>query len=623
MPSQPERGDQTLVEKRSTPESFPAGTHHERDRNKTGRSRRSTPVPEQPANVLAFTKPRGLANLAGVFDPSNVPAAVKEARKLSRPQSEVMAVASRDDARTTISPAPTSRPPRQEPTPASTMKGQAAEPRWPSASAQPISSPAPWQPPAAPAPMQLPWSAFEEQAKAAKQPKATPISFVAAPMPTVQPSAPMRAPVPATPPRTTSPAPLATPAAPIAAKQTMIATPAPAPRLPPIAAPPMVAAPMVATSTVAPAPLKHADPHSLAIYEQMGLNQPSRVAKSAGKVVVSAYRLLGFGILTIIVVVLIGYIATTAFFYMSNSWIVPTAVSASDIRVVPVAAQVAEQQNRRDMLADQVADAERTIAMQQQFQAEFAKAIKSDLDGRKMALGRVRALASAAAGTRAAIASSNNAFASQSQKRMREEYQAGLIDRGAMLSGKFQLAQITSSNLSLQERQAEFETQADGLEQNAKSLDALLANANPDTALSYEVLKIKQEYEASRLDLAKSTETRDTLKASLARQDKLLEALQQTAYLRAVTDHATVAMVPYGNLAKIKKGTPLYACRLGMVICRHIGEVLTVLPGEVVFKHPHKDKDMRGQLIELKIDADESEAVEDDVLFAGGKPLLF
>ena len=375
-------------------------------------------------------------------------------------------------------------------------------------------------------------------------------------------------------------------------------------------------------ATVAPAPPKY-DPHKWAVYDKLGLGAPKLNTQKLGKLIVTAYRLLGFAILSIIVVVLVGYISTTLFFYMSSSWVVPVAVSASDEKVVALQAQLAEQQNARDRIADELNQADRTIAAQQNFQVAFAKAIKSDLENRKNALGKIRALASTAKHTRTAIASSNSAYASASQQRMAEEYKAGLIDRNSMLSGKFQLAQITSSNLSLAERQAEYENRAAELEQQAASLDAILANAETDTSLSYEVLQIRQQYQASRLELAKSIETRNSLKLSLDRQDKLLGSQKQAAYLRAITDKANVAFVPYGNLPKVSKGAALYACRASMVICRQVGSVLEVLPGEVQFKHPHKDKMMRGQMVEMKMDDDEAGAAEDDVLFVGGKPLLF
>jgi hypothetical protein len=372
--------------------------------------------------------------------------------------------------------------------------------------------------------------------------------------------------------------------------------------------------------TMQDAPVPSLRPAKWAAFEKLGLVAAKVDPKQWSKHVVTAYRMLGFAILTIIVVVLIGYITTTAFYYWSNSWIVPTALAPTDEKIVSLQAQFAERQNQRDQTAMALDQAERAIAVQQAFQGEFAKAIQSDLDGRKAALERMHQLAAAAASTRTQIRRSNNAYAQESQRRMAQEWKAGLIDRNAMLSGRFQLAQITTSNLSLVERQAEYESRAADLEAQTRSLEALLANTTTPGAMSYDVLKIKQEYEGSRLDTQKAIETRDTLKTALERQDKLLANLKQSAYLRAMADGAQVAYVPYGNLSKIDKGASLYGCKLGMIFCHKVGTVLEVLPGEVLFKHPNRDKQLRGQMVELKLE--DGAAATDDVLFVGGRPLF-
>ena len=136
-----------------------------------------------------------------------------------------------------------------------------------------------------------------------------------------------------------------------------------------------------------------------------------------------------------------------------------------------------------------------------------------------------------------------------------------------MLSGKYQLAQITSSNLSLAERQAEYETRAADLDSQTRSLEALLANEGTEGSLSYDVLKIKQDYEASRLETQRAIENRNMLRTAVAREDKLLTQLKQSSYLKALADNAHVAFVPYGNLENVKKGEPLYGCWLTMVFC--------------------------------------------------------
>lgn len=354
-------------------------------------------------------------------------------------------------------------------------------------------------------------------------------------------------------------------------------------------------------------------------FRRIGLGPKQAAAKHGlAKLMVSTYRLLGFAILTVIVVALVGYIATTVFYMASESWVVPTIVSATDEHVVQLRGEIAKQENERDRIARELADAERAIVTEQDYQTRFAAAIASDLAQRQSALRRTRQLAGAAAHTRAEIRASSEEFARDSAARMAAQYGAGMIDRHDMLDGKHQLAQITSANLSLAERQAAFETAAAELAQQARALDALLADR--DEPLSYEVLEIKRRLEASRLALANAQAQRDTLRASVARQDEVLARLRGSAYLRAVDDGATVALVPYANLANATPGAPVYACRLAMVVCREVGRVAHVLPGEVSLRHPHRDSVMRGQMVELAVASDAAHA---DVLFVGGKPLWF
>lgn len=392
---------------------------------------------------------------------------------------------------------------------------------------------------------------------------------------------------------------------------------------------PPPAAPVVATTphtshapATQPANANAHDPW--AIYHQLGLGPSTRPARNlapeTAKFLVNTYRGLGFAILSIIVIVLVGYIATSAFYFVSDSWIQPMRVARTDERVLALQAQLAEQENVRDRVAAELNHADRYIAVQQAYQAEFAQAIRADLTGRRAALGRVRDLAKGYAGARDRVRRSNQAFAAASQRKMAEEYAAGLIDRGDMLSGKFQLAQITSSNMTLAERQAEYEDRAAALQAEAEALDAILDEKGGSAALSYDVLKIKQEYEMSRLEAQKAIETRTALQASLARQDAVVEGLKQSPYLRAASGDDNVAFVPYGNMEDVKPGVGLYGCAAEMLFCRKVGKVVEVLEGEVQFKHPHREKVLRGQMIVVELK--DRSAAEDDVLFVGGAPLL-
>lgn len=358
-------------------------------------------------------------------------------------------------------------------------------------------------------------------------------------------------------------------------------------------------------------------------YEKLGLGKAAlqKVHQGTSKIVVSAYRLLGFGILTLIVMLLVGYISESIFYFVSDSWVQPMIVSKSDEKVVQLQSQLAEQKNNRDRIASDLAQAEKIVQVQEEFQGEYVKAIKADMNNRRAALNKMRGLAKQYASARGSITSTNKAYADVQAKRLAEEYAAGLVDQHAMMNGNFQSAQIATANLGLQEREIDMEQKADDLEQQTASLDALVTSKD-GSSLSYDVLKIKQDYENSKLEQAKAVAMRDSLKSSLARQDEIIKNLESSGILKAIKDDASVAFVPYANMKGVEPGATLYGCKLGMVVCHKVGKVIEVLPGEMQSKHPHRDKMLRGQLVEIQLMSGES-AAQDDVLFVGGKPMGF
>lgn len=355
--------------------------------------------------------------------------------------------------------------------------------------------------------------------------------------------------------------------------------------------------------------------------DELGLGRPPR-KDGLSRMFVGLYRLVGFAILTMIVIVLVSYLANAVFFYASSSWIAPVTVSSNDERVVSARTALLAQQDARDRTAGDLAQAERAIAAHRAFQAEFAAAIRADRDDRKAALTRLRALTKSTASVRSQLRATSATYARSFAQRIEQEHAAGLIDRNTLLTGKYQLGQISGANLALAERQAEYEARADELASEMRALESMIENDREGgVALSFDVLQIKRELEASRLDLAKALADRELLVTSLERQDKAIAAVESSPYLRATAEDATVAMVPYDNLEHVQAGAPVYACRLSFVLCREVGTVKEVLRGEVTFDHPRRDSNLRGQMVELELS--EPDAVKQDVLFVGAKPLMF
>jgi hypothetical protein len=137
-----------------------------------------------------------------------------------------------------------------------------------------------------------------------------------------------------------------------------------------------------------------------------------------------------------------------------------------------------------------------------------------------------------------------------------------------------------------------------------------------------------QEHVASKqLELADAKGRRgpvqdrlDSLEPRRAEQEQLVKQLATSPYLRAVNGTVNLAFVPYGNLGNVTIGkTKLYACSWGLVKCHTVGTVSALIDGEVQETHPHDGSVQRGQMVEIQLSR--PDAAQEDVLFAGGKPL--
>jgi len=351
----------------------------------------------------------------------------------------------------------------------------------------------------------------------------------------------------------------------------------------------------------------------------------------AQKWIVGVYRTVGFALLTVIVLGLVSYVASNVFYLFSSSWVTPSVISPTDEHVLQLNARLAEQSTQRDKLtaeralyAAQLADVDRVVAMDEKFQESFRRAIDADVADRRAQLRKLKALAKDYVDAKHEIGRSNLAYAGMSRERNEELKHAGLLDQEGYLTGNYQLSQMAHANLQLAEKSVELDTRAAALEREARALTSTLGQA--DGALSYDALRLKQEYQRASLELEKARDTRKALGESLgaadrsiARYDKILTSIKEAPLLVAAEGKVDVVLVPYENLASVKKGGPLYACALGFVGCHRVGTVVEVLPGEMEVRHPfHSTRQLRGQAVQVQLS--DPRASAEAVLFAGGKP---
>jgi hypothetical protein len=358
--------------------------------------------------------------------------------------------------------------------------------------------------------------------------------------------------------------------------------------------------------------------------EPVPVRRSARSARSARAARRSSrlLRRLGFAALTLVTLALAGYLANIAFYSFSDHWIVPATLSPSHEQVAALQVQLAEQQHVRERIAGELQQAERELPARQAIHADLVKAIRRDLDEAKLALTQLRALADEAAQPSGAVRSPDARLSSPARATRATRPTNRKPARPAAPTRSTRPSPAPAPAVA--NRGAQLEAGAAELEAKTHALEAILAGTLGDAtpALDYELLRIKQSFEAARLDLAKATQARDTLRAALARQDQLITSLEQSAYLRAARDRAPAAFVPRASIPHVQPGTPLHACKLGLLLCRRVGEVRELLPDEVQFRHPHRDRNLRGRIALLSL-APDANAADADVLFLGGAPLLF
>jgi hypothetical protein len=260
------------------------------------------------------------------------------------------------------------------------------------------------------------------------------------------------------------------------------------------------------------------------------------------------------------------------------------------------------------------------MKMQEEFLDGAHKALQDELADRKIELNRLTALDKNFSSTRSEVASNGRAYTNLSRKQLAAEYGAHFIDRSSAVAGALQLSQIAQGNLSLAEKEVELYKRRAELSRETEALGAIVGT-KPASRHSIEVLKILQDVKRAEVELAKARDNHGVLQRSLERYDKMVRTLSESPFVRAVDGKDTIAFVPYDNLGAVKAGAPVYGCAIGPLFCKRVGSIVTLLPGEMAYKHPLHNSQVRGQPVQLQLT--DSHDAERKVLFVGGRPVLF
>lgn len=359
------------------------------------------------------------------------------------------------------------------------------------------------------------------------------------------------------------------------------------------------------------------------------------------KLIVSAYKVAGFLILAMIMLGLTSYIVGFTFFLVSRSWLSPTILSPSDEKVIKLGAQLAQESSLRDKLAAERRDVvgrlgheRQVIRVEEEFQRSFSLAMRAELTDRRAQRDRLARLVSDHQATKEEILRSSQAYSGMSRERLGELFEARLIDEDGLLSGSYELAQIAHSSLSLKEKTADLDTRIATLRRQVASLDAAASAISPAGIgyageLSYEVLRLKREFDASVVEVERARDSEKAIEenlvamdGTLARYDRIIQSIQSSPYLQAAEKDLTIAFAPYSNMKNVLRGSSVHRCLLIFVWCEQVGEVAEVLQGEVHGNHPAPGQGpTRGQMVRLHLR--DGSAAQETLLHVGRAPLFF
>lgn len=354
------------------------------------------------------------------------------------------------------------------------------------------------------------------------------------------------------------------------------------------------------------------------------------------KLVVSAYRMVGFVVLTAILLGLLSFLFNRVFYLFNRSWIAPALLSATDDRIVRLNAEIVHQSTQRERLLVErsslqvgLRDAERRVEVGASIGDALTQAALNEAKARRGERRRLNALSGTLDAVRNQVVEATKQFSDVSRRSLDEQLQAGLTTRDRYVTGGLQLGQLAQANLALAEKASDLAARQNQMKREADALLSATMRSEPASApLNVDALRLRQEYVRASLDVAKAQdeiksygEALATLDRSIGRYDDLLKVLAEDPLLKALHGDVTVAFVPYENLFKARPGVPVFACRLDMLWCHKVGQVERVLPGEVTQHSPIASKNERGVMLEIKLQDAGEQAARNQVLFLEHAPL--
>jgi hypothetical protein len=337
------------------------------------------------------------------------------------------------------------------------------------------------------------------------------------------------------------------------------------------------------------------------------------------KLVLTLYRVFAIAVLYLVLIGILAYAWMMGFYAVNSSWAAPVILSASDEKSLDFREKlVTSQQTIEDVkvdaqkMSDGLAEMKKhraaLLALEPQLKDAIAReALHNKTAGPELAQLDHQKLADNAK-TQKVLAELKELEAN-----INKDLAAGLITKGDAAQ------QLSALN------------QAQDTYTDSKIAEVLLTDSVLDkTTTGTDTLSVLEKQaelqsEVAQLDIAISVAEKEFYEDSrqISRLREAIATAKQSPYYLNATGGETLyfAFVPYDNREYAVIGTSIYDCYLNMVLCRQVGTVKAIFPGEEQAIHPIFKTQIRGFMIQMNLDHPGS--ARSKTVFLGRKPVLF
>jgi hypothetical protein len=341
------------------------------------------------------------------------------------------------------------------------------------------------------------------------------------------------------------------------------------------------------------------------------------VNSNLNKALVSAYKVVGFGLLAVILAGIVGYVFIHGFYLVHRSWVVPTVISPNDPIVMDLRARIAHEDwmrhkvlTERATIEVQLRKAKRVAELENTYQKYFQRAMKKDAAVRRSSLAQLAKVRAEQARIEKEMNAAIAGLLAPARKKLKADFASKLIDEEQMLRENYQLAQMAQSRLSSSQTRVDLTEKARQLELDVAAFESAARRFAPDDEpVNYAGLALQREHESSMNDALGASDEIEALQRGLdemdqavVHYDEIVNTLEESPMLRATQAKLALAFVPYDNEDRVVEGAPVYACSLGVLFCRKVGRIQGYWDGEVKQPHPVYGRELRGQLAELVLE---------------------